>query len=418
MKQVQFQRVMVKYGKYILPSLLRKKFYSRSFKFPRPLDKEITISVAESSEDFKAAFALIYSEYLRLGYIKKDDIRMYYKLHHLLPESTLIVAKKQGQVIGTISLIRDNEFGLPLESCFALSENRKESARNKRLVEICSFVIDRSYRRTGGTDLSIYMFKYLYEYAAQFMQAGLLFIAITPHHFDFYRFLFGFKKWSPKIKNYMGAPAMNCYLDVPKASQFLMRSKSCQEGNNECFSEFFLNKKCTNFIFPERVFHKITDNNMSLFEIKFFLRKKPEIVSDLTENQIRALYLKFGYKKAKKILPKLLKVPSYLKRETRFEVECLAKWEERESNIRAIQTAKVSNVSSSGLYIQKQLVERDTLKMRISVGSNLMAQLQVKVIHSCEEGSRLQIVDSSKEWSQFISYLSSQHINTARQRMS
>jgi len=67
----------------------------------------------------EAAFRLVYRSYLRAGLVESSPHRMRVTPFHLLPTTTMFVAKLRGRVIGTVSLVSDGDMGLPMESMYA-----------------------------------------------------------------------------------------------------------------------------------------------------------------------------------------------------------------------------------------------------------------------------------------------------------
>ena len=52
-------------------------------------------------------------------------------IYHALPTTTTLCAKFDGQVVGTLSLIRESVFGFPLQAIFDLKAVREERIKLK-----------------------------------------------------------------------------------------------------------------------------------------------------------------------------------------------------------------------------------------------------------------------------------------------
>ena len=75
----------------------------------------------------KAAFRLVYRSYLRAGLIEPNPHRMRVTPYHLLPTTMIFVAKLDGTVISTMSLVCDGDLGLPMETTYGnLIQRRRE----------------------------------------------------------------------------------------------------------------------------------------------------------------------------------------------------------------------------------------------------------------------------------------------------
>ena len=74
--------------------------------------------IGASREELFAAFHLVYEQYLRSGLMKPNSYRMRVTPYHLLPSTEVLVALDRGAVTCTMSLVRDGELGLPMESVY------------------------------------------------------------------------------------------------------------------------------------------------------------------------------------------------------------------------------------------------------------------------------------------------------------
>ena len=110
-----------------LPRDLRFALY-RSFVEcdPHP-DERLVLKIAETQEELEACFRLLHDAYVSSGFMKPDPSGMRLSIYHALPTTTTLCAKYDGQVVGTISLIRESVFGFPLQSIFDLTRVRQQT---------------------------------------------------------------------------------------------------------------------------------------------------------------------------------------------------------------------------------------------------------------------------------------------------
>lgn len=105
------------------------------------LSPEITVKVAATREERAGAFRLAYNSYHRAGLCDECPDGLRITPYQLLPTTDVIVAILRGEVISTLSLVRDGELGLPLESLYA-DEVRERRAAGLKLAEV-SCLADR-----------------------------------------------------------------------------------------------------------------------------------------------------------------------------------------------------------------------------------------------------------------------------------
>ena len=104
-----------------MPRNLRFAIY-RSFVEcdPRP-DSRLVLKIAETKEELEACFKLLHDAYVSSGFMKPDPSGMRVTIYHALPTTTTLCAKFDGEVVGTMSLIRESLFGFPLQAIFDLT---------------------------------------------------------------------------------------------------------------------------------------------------------------------------------------------------------------------------------------------------------------------------------------------------------
>src|SRR5690606_6679647 len=117
----KLKRVIGKARRQILQSLpkgIRHKVYRGLLNLPDDAFGGYEISVASSIEDLSAAFALLHDQYVKSGYMEKANSGKRFTFYHALPSTTVFVAKKNGKVVGTCSVVLNNHYGLPAEKIF------------------------------------------------------------------------------------------------------------------------------------------------------------------------------------------------------------------------------------------------------------------------------------------------------------
>lgn len=96
---------------------------------------DILLQVVSSRHDRQAAFELIYRSYLQAGLCTKNDCGMRATPYQLLASTDVILATLRGQAISTVSLVRDGDLGLPMETLYP-DEIAMRRAVGIRLAEV------------------------------------------------------------------------------------------------------------------------------------------------------------------------------------------------------------------------------------------------------------------------------------------
>lgn len=110
-------------------------------------------------------------------------------VYHALPSTSTIIAVWNGRVVGTVSVIRNNPLGLPLEAVFDV---RPLKTNGKRIAEISALAVAKDFRAQRGIIL-FPLLKYLYEYCVHFFGVDHMMIAVNPRDSDFYDALLFFE---------------------------------------------------------------------------------------------------------------------------------------------------------------------------------------------------------------------------------
>jgi hypothetical protein len=130
----------------LMPKSLRFAAYRNFVRCDYAPDSRLLLKIAESREELEACFYLLHEAYVGSGFMRPDASGIRVNIFHALPTTTLY-AKFDGQVVGTISLIRESAFGFPLQSIFDLRAVREKRGR---IAEVSALAVDVNFRNTGG----------------------------------------------------------------------------------------------------------------------------------------------------------------------------------------------------------------------------------------------------------------------------
>ncbi|MBI4358465.1 MAG: PilZ domain-containing protein [Candidatus Omnitrophica bacterium] len=179
---------------------------------------------AQTFEELKEAYHLVYQEFLKRGYSKEKQSKMYYHLYSLLPETRTFLLHEKGTLLGTVTLVPQSALGLPMERVFP-DEVKKLKEEGRKLAEVTLLSVDQSAfgkNRFLLTNLkklasAFRLFKILFD-SARYHGITDLIIGMHPKHERLYRYL-AFETIGP-IRSYPGAegkPALLMRLDIKRA---------------------------------------------------------------------------------------------------------------------------------------------------------------------------------------------------------
>ena len=142
----------------LLPENLRNKAYAQNLRLDRALSKKFVFKLAQTKEELEACFQLLHGEYVAAGFMKPAPSGLRVTLHHALPTTSTLMCCHEGRVIGTVSLIRENKFGFPMQRIFRLDEIFREGGN---VAEVSALAISKNFRAVRNRIL-MPLLKFLY----------------------------------------------------------------------------------------------------------------------------------------------------------------------------------------------------------------------------------------------------------------
>jgi hypothetical protein len=168
------------------------------------ISRDVCVQIATSRQEWEQAFQLVADKYRWRGYVA-DGCNYRFTAYHALPETVVLVAKEQGRVLATLSLIMDNSLlGLPTEAIYP-AEVRELRRAGRRLCEVGSLA------NTGLTTTEfIPIFVALIRLACQhhaYFGGDTAVITVNPRHRYFYTKVLGFvplgnRRTCPAVRNH------------------------------------------------------------------------------------------------------------------------------------------------------------------------------------------------------------------------
>jgi hypothetical protein len=156
--------------------------------------------IARSREEFRAAFRLVYDEYLKQGLTRPNRLGMRIIPHQLLQTSWVFTATLSEAVVATLSFVSDGQLGLPMDTIYRQEINRLRE-KSKGIAEVTCLANrphrDESMWNRGKVWSTVgILMGHVLRVAVQ-RRIGDLVICIHPRHVTFYRRRYGFEKLGP-----------------------------------------------------------------------------------------------------------------------------------------------------------------------------------------------------------------------------
>jgi len=342
-----------------LPRGLRFWLYRRMVSVQVQPDAELEFKIAETAQELEACFRLLHDAYVGAGFMKPDPSGMRITIYHALPTTTTLCAKYRGEVVGTISIIREGVFGFPMQAIFDLEPVR---ARGGQIAEISALAVSPAFRKTGGEVLFPLM-KYMREYCERYFDTRHLVIAVNPDRIEMYEALLTFDRLVERQVDHYdfanGAPAVGASFDQQSApGRFRRLFGGRPAGRN--LHRYFYDLKLPQFSWPQRRYHTTNDPVMTPALLDHFFNRLSPVLSGLDDRKKALLWTIYDQPDYKPMLPTLS--PSGdadgghpLRNCRRFSMRCPAQIEYADEAGKGVYVVAVIDISHSGFQAESRL---------------------------------------------------------------
>lgn len=393
----------------VLPTKKRHAVY-RNFVDcdPSPTDR-LELKIADTQEELEACFKLLHDAYVASGFMKRDPSGMRVTIYHALPTTTTLCAKYDGQVVGTLSLIRESVLGFPLQRIFDLTALREEKGN---IAEVSALAIHPRFRRTGGSILFPLM-KFMYEYCTTFFDTRYLVIAVNPAHIEMYESLLFFERLTQNVvENYdfvNGAPAVGAALDLKAAPEIFRKHYGSKPPKRNLYA-FFTQVKLANIRLPSRRFYTTNDPVLTPELLDYFFNEKTQVFSQLTPRKKSLLHTIYDLPAYRAVLPQ---IPESVldsiegHRHRRFSVRCPAQLlikdrGEKKIDLEVIQLSRYGFLA----HALGNVPMNHWGEMTIQLGPAEVSRVQVRVSRQADAGLfAFNLGEPDLVWRKFVNAL-------------
>lgn len=394
-----------------LPQDMRFAIY-RSFVDcdPEPSER-LQLKIADTQAELEACFSLLHDAYVESGFMKPDPSGLRVTLYHALPTTTTLCAKWDGEVVGTISLIRESALGFPLQKIFDLTPVRQHTGN---LAEVSALAVHRSFRKTGGAILFPLM-KFMYEYATQYFDTRHLLIAVNPNRIEMYESLLFFQRLTANVvENYdfaNGAPAVGASLDLKHAPS-VMAATYAHKRPRKNLHAYFTEVRLPNLHLPKRRYYTTNDPVLTPQLLDYFFNICTEGFARLDSRQVALLHSIYDLPAYRAILPPMPDQGSVsLRQHQRFSVKCPGRL-----SLGGLATAEaievqIVEVSEYGFqaYSRQEIPLNNWFPTEVRLGQEEVSNVQALAVRDHANGFNgfygFRVGEPDLVWRKFVSVL-------------
>jgi hypothetical protein len=389
----------------LLPEAVRFSILRMNKKLDEEWPSSLEIKIAETEEEFEGAFKLLHDCYANSGTMNSNPTEMRVITQHLLPETTTIVAKWNSKVIGTLSLIRDNAIGLPLEKAFSVNERR---LGGRRIAEVSFLTIDPEFR--GLEEKVLFpLLRFVVQYARYYFGVHEFVIAVKPSMVDFYMGLMCFEKLKETPVDYdfvNGALAVGLFLNFETADQRWLDTFGDRPLKSNFYRYWATVPNHVQNKLPKRIYHSAADPVITPELLKNFFLDKTDIMRRLSKTDIKVLMDSYPYPAFQEIFKPLM--GKFTRKNERFETDMVAIITEGQKRV------EVFNVSLEGLMLRsksQQFTKGHIFNLQVWLNDSITTNLIIEVSNVKDNNLYgLKIVEGTIEWHDMIHCLSSKSL--------
>lgn len=309
-----------------LPSSVRFGLYRRTVDCEPVTQGQLELKIADTQDELEGCFALLHDAYVASGFMRPHPSGLRVTPYHALPTTTTLCAKVDGQVVGTLSIVREGVFGFPMQSVFDIASVR---AKEGHIAEISALAIHPRWRKTGGSILFPLM-KFMYGYCTRFFDTRHLVIAVNPAHIEMYEAMLFFRRLTEQVVDRYdfvnGAPAVGATLDLHEAPMLFERAYGHKPGRRN-LHRYFVHTELPEIHYPARPWHTSNDPVLSPALMDYFFNQRTHGFEGMDDHRKRLLHSIYREPEWAAVLPPLPPEPktgAALRRYARHSMKCPA----------------------------------------------------------------------------------------------
>ena len=159
-----------------LPRSIRERVIRSQLRIDDSELEGLVVKVASTVQEHEHASRLVHAAYVRRGIMEPHASGVRVTTHGLLPSTIVFIAKRHGEVVGTLSLVLDSPLGLPMEQVFA-AEIAPLRAAGRKVAEVGALCVAPHER---GRGVPLLLNKLMWQVASKRLGINSLAIAVHP----------------------------------------------------------------------------------------------------------------------------------------------------------------------------------------------------------------------------------------------
>jgi hypothetical protein len=201
---LKIKKIFIRKIECVLKYVLSEKRLIKSIRNKFNIDlnysenNSIIYKVADTKDEVVQALELLQEVYTEIDVVDKTRQTMRLNKYNVLPTSTIFVAIKGGEVIGTVTQILDTVIGLPIDGHSDISHLRETG---EKICEISGLVVKKKWR---NSNVFIPLAAYVKNYIRFTVGAKFTVIVINRNASLFYKAIFLFDDLEGRGKKYKG----------------------------------------------------------------------------------------------------------------------------------------------------------------------------------------------------------------------
>jgi GNAT superfamily N-acetyltransferase len=371
----------------------------------------LVLKIAETREELEACFALLHDAYVGAGFMQPDPSGMRVTPYHALPTTTTLCAKIDGQVVGTISLIRESVFGFPLQAIFDLNGVREVGGN---IAEVSALAVHPDFRKTGGAILFPLM-KFMFTYCATYFDTRHIVIAVNPNRIEMYESLLFFQRLrATPVESYdfaNGAPAVGASLDLYAAPQLFKHVYGSKRQRKNLHS-YFMELELPHIQLPRRRYFTTNDPVMTPELLDYFFNQKTPGFARLDARKKALLHTIYNLPEYQSVLPGIAPATGTahpLRAHPRYSLKCPAELQLARAEGTEIHTLDVIEISSGGFqaYCASTLPPQVWGGVVVHLGEGEQSSVQAMVVRAKDGFYGFKIATPDAVWLRCVRVLES-----------
>lgn len=397
----------VKYVNEYLPKKTRHSILRYLLEVRKNVPAEITFKAAETKEEWEAAFRLLHDTYVQSGTMTANQSGMRVSKYHALPTTVVFIALWRKRVVGTVSIIQDSFFGLPIEEKLDLSGCRKNK---KIMVEIASLAVHGAVQDDKGLVL-FPLIKIAFEYCSKYLGADYLVAEVTPDDFDFFEGVLSFSRIPDfLLKNHFRTSNSTVFgeiIDIKAAPMKYLNIYGGKPSGKNLYNYFFDNQEDILVNVSIKKYLKPWEFPMDPDTLGYFFKSETRLFEALTKKERLMLCSLYQRDECVKVISKFngsdFKNERLNLRFPLYTIGVLRTFSDKEEKV------IIQNVSSAGFkaYVGKEINMKDHYNCEITIGNKRRVVVEVIPVWKDVKGNYgfVMINEVPSEWSEFIVHL-------------